>query len=308
MKKMTKIVKILTVFLLIITLTGCTQQLKDAEGKVVKNETTGQTITKNIICKPTDKKAIKIYEKNKVNIKNLPDCKKMKISGKYEGIWNSLFVRPLGFLIVKIGQIVSSTAISIIIITLILRFLLFPMTQKTMLQSEKMKEAKPELDRLEKKYANKKDQESMTKKSQEMMQIYQKYQIKPLSGCLFAFIQIPILFALWEAINRVPAIFEETFLGINMGTTPMTAMAAGQWYYILICAILVAVTYFSYKLNPSMNMNSQMEKQNKLMTTGMTIFIGFMSFTLPTAIAFYWITTSAFTIFQNLAIKRRKKA
>lgn len=300
-----KLGKILVILLLIVTLTGCTQQLKDSDGKIVKNETTGQTITKNIICKPTDKKTIKIYKDNKVNIEKLPDCNKMKIASKYEGIWNSIFVRPLAFLIVKIGQIVSSTAISIVIITLILRLFLFPMTKKTLLQSEKMKDAKPELDRLEKKYANKTDQESMTKKSQEMMQIYQKYEIKPLSGCLFALIQIPILFGLWEAINRVPAIFEETFLGINMGTTPMIALGNGDWYYLVICAILVTITYFSYKLNPSMSMNGQ-DKQNKIMTIGMTIFIGFMSFTLPTAIAFYWITTSGFTIFQNIVVKRRK--
>ena len=306
MKKLKKLGKLLIVFLLLITLTGCTQQLKDKDGKIIKNETTGQTITKNIICKPTDKTAIKIYKENKVNIDKLPDCNKMKISGKYEGIWNTIFVRPLAFLIVRLGKLVGGTAISIVLITLILRFILFPMTQKTMLQSEKMKDAKPELDRLEKKYANKTDQESMTKKSQEMMQIYQKYEIKPLSGCLFALIQIPILFGLFEAINRVPAIFEEKFLGIKMGMTPTIALKSGNWHYLIICAILIIVTFLSYKLNPSMSMNGQ-ESQNKIMTISMTAFIGFMSFTLPTAIAFYWITTSAFTIFQNLAIKNRKQ-
>ena len=92
-----------------------------------------------------------------------------------------------------------------------------------------------------------------------------------------------------------------------MGTTPSSAIAAGDWYYIFICIILIAVTYFSYKLNPSMAGNEQMAKQQKMMTTIMTIFIGFMSFTLPTAIAFYWITSSVFTILQNFLIKRRTK-
>lgn len=308
MKKTKKITKILVLILLIVTLTGCTQNLKDKDGKIVKNEETGQTITENIICRPTDKEILKIYEENKVNIEKLPECKEMKISGKYEGLWNTFFVRPLGYIIVKIGMLVGSTAVSIIIITLILRLILFPMTRKTMLQSEKMKDAKPEIDRIEKKYQGKTDNESMQKKGQEMMLVYKKYDIKPLSGCLFAFIQLPILFAFWEAINRVPAIFEEQFIGLNMGTTPFVGMTTGHWYYILVCIILIAATYFSYKLNPSMAMNDQMAKQQKMMTTGMTIFIGFMSFTLPTAIAFYWITTSLFTIFQNLAIGRRKKA
>ena len=307
MKKQNKILKVLIVLLLLVTLTGCTTTLKDKEGKIVKNEETGQAITENIICKPTDKESIKLYEENKVNIDKLPDCDDMKIVGDYEGIWNTLFVRPLAFIIIKIGSLVGSTAISIVIITLILRFALFPMTRKTLLQSENMKKAQPELTRIEKKYEGKTDQESMTKKSTEMMAVYKKYEIKPLSGCLFAFIQLPILLAFWEAINRVPAIFEEKFLGINMGTTPLSAMSSGDWYYIIICVILIAVTYFSYKLNPSMAVNDQMAKQQKMMTTVMTIFIGFMSFTLPTAIAFYWITSSLFTIFQNFSLTRRNK-
>ena len=114
MKKKNKLLKILLVVLLVITLTGCTQTLKDKDGKVVKNEETGQTITENIVCKPTDKTTQKIYEENKVNIKDLPECNKMKISGEYEGLWNSFFVRPLAFIIIKIGNLVGSTAVSII--------------------------------------------------------------------------------------------------------------------------------------------------------------------------------------------------
>ena len=309
MIKTKKIGKILVLILLLITLTGCTQSLKDKEGNIVKNETTGQTMTENIICKPTDEETIKLYKENGVKIDKLPDCNDMKATGTYEGLWTTIFVRPLGFAIVQIGNLVGSTALSIVIITLIIRLILFPMTRKTLLQSERMKKANPEIKRIEKKYEGKTDNESMTKKGQEMMAVYRKYDIKPLSGCLFAFIQLPILFAFWEAINKVPAIFEENFIGLNMGTTPLTGMIAGDWYYILVCILLIAATYFSYKLNPSMAMNEQMEKQQKIMTTGMTIFIGFMSFTLPTAIAFYWITSSLFTIGQNLAMAmgRRKK-
>ena len=152
----------------------------------------------------------------------------------------------------------------------------------------------------------------MQKKGQEMMMLYKKYNIKPLSGCLFAFIQLPILLAFYEAIQRVPAIFEETFIGLNMGTTPSVAIAAGKWYYIIICVILIVITYASFKTSPSMNNKKnekgQMAMQQKMMGPMMTVFIGIMSFTLPTAIAFYWITSSLFTIGQNLTMKRGKKA
>lgn len=303
-----KIFKIIILFLLLITLTGCTHILKDKDGKPVRNEATGQTITENIICKPKDKKTIKIYKENKVKIDKLPDCNNIKITGKYENLWNSFFVRPLAFIIIKVGDLVKSNAISIVIITLIIRLALYPNTKKTLLQSENMKKAQPEIQRIEKKYEGKTDNESMQKKGTEMMAIYKKYQIKPLSGCLFAFIQLPILLAFYEAIQRVPAIFEETFLKLNMGTTPGTAIAEGAWYYLIICVILIIITYLSFKLNPSMAAgNDQMAMQQKMMGPMMTVFIGFMSFTLPTAIAFYWITSSSFTIFQNLTMKRGKK-
>ena len=302
-----KIVKILIILVLIVTLTGCTKILKDDKGKAVRNEATGQTVTENIICKPTDEKTIKIYKDNKVDIEKLPDCDKIKITGKYEHLWNTFFVRPLAFIIIKLGDIVSSAAISIVVVTLLIRLALYPNTKKTLMQSENMKKAQPEIQRIEKKYEGKTDSESMTKKGQEQMAVYRKYNIKPLSGCLFAFIQLPILLAFYEAINRVPAIFEETFLGLNMGTTPGTAIANGSWQYLIICVILIAITYLSYKLNPSMAGNEGLGMQQKMMAPMMTVFIGFMSFTLPTAIGIYWITSSAFTIFQNLTMKRGKK-
>ncbi len=304
--KKNKIIKILVLFILVITLTGCTHILKDKDNKPIRNEQTGQTITENIICKPTDKETIKIYKENKINIDKLPDCNNMKITGKYENLWNSFFVRPLAFAIIKIGNLVKSNAVAIVIITLIIRLALYPNTKKTLMQSENMKKAQPEINRIEKKYEGKTDNESVTKKGQEMMMVYKKYEIKPLSGCLFAFIQLPILLAFYEAIQRVPEIFEETFLGINMGTTPGTAIASGSWQYIIICVILVAITYLSFKLNPSMATNDAMGAQQKMMGPMMTGLIGVMSFTLPTAIGFYWITSSAFTIWQNLSMKRGK--
>lgn len=303
-----KIIKILTVFLLLITLTGCTKTLTDSNNKPIKYEKTGQNVTENIVCKPTDKELIKIYEKNKKDISKLPDCENLKISGEYEGLWNTLFVRPLAYIIINLSKIVGSIAISLVIITLVLRGILYPVTKKNAIQSEMMKKAQPELARLEKKYENKTDPESMSKKSQEMLTIYKKYNINPMSGCIFAFLQLPILLAFWEAIQRVPAIYEETFIGINMGITPWTAITNGNWYYIIIPSLIVVTTYFSYKNNKQMqDKDNPMEKQMNMMMNFMTIFIGFMAFTLPTAIAFYWITSSLFTIIQNKLVNRSLK-
>ena len=142
--------------------TGCTKTLIDKNNKAVKNEVTGQNLTENILCKPTNKETIKAYEKNKVNLKKLPDCKNFKItSGKYEGLWTTFFIKPLAYILILLGKSVNSYAISLIIISLLIRLLLYPVTKKTAMQSELMKKAQPELNRIQNKYKGKEDQESM---------------------------------------------------------------------------------------------------------------------------------------------------
>lgn len=302
--------KIIIVLLLIVTLTGCTKQLKTEDNKVVQNEKTGQSITENILCRPTSDELIKIYEENGKDLSKLPECNKMPIGGEYEGLWTNIFVKPLAFIIIKLAKLVGNAGLSLIIVTFAIRLLLFPLTRKTAMQSEVIKEAQPELTRIEKKYADKTDQESQNQKAQEMMMVYKKYNINPLSGCLFALIQLPLLFAFLEAINRVPAIFEGKFLYLEMGKTPWVAITSGAWYYIILVILIVGTTFLSFKMNKS-TASPELEKQNKMTMIFMTVFIGFASFTLPTAIAIYWITSSAFTILQNLitdkSLRRRKK-
>lgn len=209
MKKLSKISKIIIMIVLLFSLTGCTKILKDENKKVVQNEETGQNLTENILCRPTNEKVINLYNENKVDLSKLPKCDEFKItSGGYEGIWTTLFVKPLAFLIIQLGKLTKNYGVAIVLLTLLIRLILYPVTKKTAMQSEVMKEAKPELDKLELKYRGKNDQESMMKKSQEMMMIYKKYNISPLSGCLFAFIQIPLFFAFYESLNRLPVLFE----------------------------------------------------------------------------------------------------
>ena len=294
---------------LIFTVTGCTQNLKDDENKVVTYDKTGQTITENILCRPTNEDVIKIYEDHKVDIDKLPECSEFKItSGGYEGLWTSIFVKPLAWLILTIGKFLQNYGFGLIIVSLLIRIVMIPITKKTAMQSENMKKAQPAIDKIEKKYKNKPkdDKDIMMQKTQETLAVYKKYNINPMSGCLFSFLQIPLFFAFLEAVNRVPALFEETFIGFHLGTTPIVAMTKGQYIYVILLIITIATTYFSFKLNATATSPDQ-EKQMKFMTRFMIIFIAIASFSLPAGIAIYWNTTNLFTILQNLWVKRASK-
>ena len=292
-------------FLLLIT-TGCTTTLTDDDNKVVRNENTGQNLTENIICQPTDKENIKLYEKNGVKLDKLPTCEDFTpASGKYEGLWTSIFVKPLSFVLLWAGRLVGNYAISLIIISIIIRLITFPLTKKTALQSEMMKKAQPELEKIQRKYKDKQDQESMMKQSQELMMIYKKYNISPMSGCLFAMLQFPILIAFFEAIQRTPAIFEDKFLGLQLGTTPSVGITSATFFaYVILMLFIAGTTFYSLKMNLS---NSNVDPSMKMMPIMMSVIIIITALFMPSAVGIYWVTSNLLTIIQNIVVKRSKE-
>ena len=305
---MNKKIKVIVIALLFLLCTGCTQTLKDGK-EVVTNKETGQTLTSNILCKPEDKTLLETYEKYdkklQVSLDKLPSCKSFTPNKlKYQGLWESLFVKPLAWLILKLGYLIKNMGISVMVIGLLIRILMLPLQIKTVKQSENMKKIQPEMAKIEKKYQNKTDNDSLMMKSQETMMLYKKYNINPVSSCLGAFIQLPLFFAFLEAINRVPAIFEDEFLGMNLGMTPTAGIAGQNYIYIVLIVLIILSTFLSFKNSmSSQNQNPEMEQQMKFMFIFMIIMISFASLSLPTAIALYWIVTNGFAVIQNMIIK-----
>ena len=318
---------------LVFVLTGCTKQFKDADGKVVQDENTKQTLVENILCRPVDLKDTyeEAIEKKKndldklledgeiskkehkkqvdklLNIEELPVCTEMSItSGGYESIWTSIFVKPLAWVIVQLGKLVKNYGLAIVLITILIKLVLFPLTYKSLKQSEAIKKAQPKLNKIEKKYAGKTDQESMMMKSNEMMAVYKEYKINPMSGCLTSFLQIPIFFAFYEALYRLPLLFEGKFLGLHMGMTPLAAAGQGDWYYLILPVIVGLVTYFSFKMNKTAQPNDQMKQMN-MMFNIMVVMIFVTSFSMSVAIIIYWVVNSLLGIGQNLLVKKGSK-
>lgn len=305
--------KIVVIFaIILLTLTGCTKYLSDDDNKRVVNEKTGQNLTANILCRPEDKKLLEEYEKYEKNmtvkLDELPKCTEMNIYEKksYNGLWVGLFVRPLAWCIIKLGKVFGNYGLSVMLIGLLIRLIMIPVSAKTAKQQENMKKIQPEMERLEKKYANKTDQESMMKKSQETLALYQKYNINPMSSCLVSFIQLPLFFAFLEAINRVPAIFENYFWKFQLGTTPLVGIKDGNYYYVILIVLILLFTALSFKHSmSSMSSSPDQIKQTKYMLIFMTVFIGIASFQLPSAIALYWVVTNAFNVIQMELMKKR---
>lgn len=312
---MTKNKKLLGLVLLgvILLTSGCGNDnyIKNEENKIVSNETTGQSLQKDVLCKPTEPEIYKVYEKynDQLNIRleNMPACSDFHLNSvPYHSLWETIFVKPLAWLILKIGYLLKNFGWAVMLVGILIRLILFPLSVKSMKQSEGIKKANPEIQKIEKKYADKKDSESMMAKSQETMLVYRKYKINPVSGCILSFLQIPLFFAFLQAINRVPAIFEGELFGMSLGMTPWKGISNGQYIYILLLVLIIGTTYFSFKNSMSQTNtgNNEVMKQMDLMFKFMIVMISVASFSLPTALAYYWIVTNGFIVLQNYVIKK----
>ena len=315
MKQKNKIVKILLVVLCLVTLTGCTKQLKGEDNKIVKDEATGKTLVENIVCRPTNESMIELYKENGMELETLPECDEFKAFSNYDGLWTTIFVRPLAWVIINLGVLLGkiglgkglASGLAIIISCLVIRLILFPFTKKTAMQSEKMKSAQSEIDRIEKKYKDKTSEEDQKKKAEEMMILYKKNNINPLSSCLLTFIQIPLLFAYLEAIQRTPVIFENKFLGLDMGTTISRGIMSSQWYiYVLFFVLVLGSSFLSFRKTLK-DQTSSAAKQMKGTIYFMLAMIVIASFSLPVALGLYWIASSLFTVLQNQIVERKKE-
>lgn len=308
-----KTIKILLLILSLAMLTGCTKTLTGEDKKPVKYEETGKALTENVLCRPTDENVVNIYKENNVDIDKLPKCETFKPFSEYEGLWTTIFVKPLAWAIINIGLLLEKIGLgkglangfAIVISCLVIRLILYPLTRKTAMQSEKLKEVQPQLEKLEKKYKDKTSEEDQKRKAEEMMAIYSKNKINPLSSCLLSFIQIPLLFAFLEAINRTPVIFENKFLKLDMGTTISHGIMSNLWYaYIIFLLLILATSYFSFR--KTLKDQTAMAKQMKGTIYFMLAMILVAAFRLPVALGIYWITSSLFTILQNMLVERKK--
>ena len=233
----------------------------------------------------------------------------------------AFFANLFGYVLNFLYGFIGNYGLAIILCTLLIRGLVFPLTKKTAMQSENMKFAQKDLEKLEKKYKGRDSQEDQMKKAQEMMTIYKKYNINPMSGCLFAFIQMPLFFAFLESLNRLPIVFEGKFLGYNLGTSPfvkifggsldfgklVNSFSNGSWIYLLLPILVGLATFFSFKLNSGVSSGSEEQQdQMKTMMNVMLVFIIFTSFSMPVSIILYWVTGSLFTVIQAYIIRRKK--
>ncbi|HCG4536098.1 TPA: membrane protein insertase YidC [Salmonella enterica subsp. enterica serovar Typhi str. AG3] len=219
------------------------------------------------------------------------------ISSESEGFWNEYIVWPLVSIIKYFAETLGSYALGIIVVTIIIRLVILPLTIKQVKSSKKMQEIQPKMKELQKKYASK-DAVTQQKYQQEMMAMMQSSGVNPMAGCFPMLVQMPILIGFYHAISRMNATPT-----IDLGTFLIFPLAEPS----VILAVLAGLIQFVVLMTgPAMD-NPQM----KIMMYIMPFMIIGFGIVLPAALSLYWVVGNIVSVIQNLAIYKpwnRKKS
>ena len=227
------------------------------------------------------------------------DAASTTISGLDETIdygWFWFFARPLLWILNVLNAFVMNYGLAIILLTILLRLLMWPLTRKSYTSSIAMQRMQPELQRIQKLYANDKARLQL-----EMMNLYRTHKTSPMSGCLPMLIQIPIFFALYKALLVSVNMRNAHFLWIN-------DLAAMDPYFIL--PILMGATMWLQQYMQSTHTKKSDNPNDVAAATARTmkwlpIIFTIMFAWMPAGLVLYWTVSNVFGIFQMYVIKKQ---
>ncbi|MBW7475630.1 YidC/Oxa1 family membrane protein insertase [Paenibacillus oenotherae] len=176
---------------------------------------------------------------------------------------------------------------AIILLTVIVRTIILPLTLKQYRSSKAMQALQPELAKIKEKH-----KDNPQKQQEETMKLFQQHQVNPLAGCLPLIVQMPIFIALYNAIYWNENIRTHEFIGIKLGA-PVNEQ---EWYAYLL-PVLAAITTFVQSKMMSSQQKMMPAMQGIMLIFPVLIFVMALSF--PAALPLYWVFSNIYTIIQN---------
>lgn len=227
-----------------------------------------------------------------------------------ESWFSALFVFPLAKAI-NFLQPYLGIALAIAAVTIFIKLLTLTFTIKSTVATQKMQVLQPELNKIQKKYEGKKDDQSRMAMGQEMQALYSKHNVNPLGTILVTFIQLPIILAMWQAVQRSESVLNGTLFGASLKVTPMTGFLEMNFIYIVIFLLMGAFQfasmmlpqYLAKKAAKSRPGDKPAPNSQKGMMYGMFAMIMFISINWPTAMSLYWLVSAFAQVAQTLFIQ-----
>lgn len=228
-------------------------------------------------------------------------------------MFNTILIQPLTFVLTTLAPQVGGYGVAIIILTIIIRLILLPLTLPSMKMAAKMRDLQPEIDKLKKIHG--KDKVSL---QQAQLALFKEHQVNPASGCLPNIVQFIILIALYQVINAVlnGGGNLTQFLWLNISHPDpfyILPVIAALTQLVLGLMILPAIDISAEKVLASntltktddkksddmSSMAQTMQQQMIFMMPAMTLFLAFK---FPAGLTLYWVVTTVFSIAQQYLV------
>lgn len=224
--------------------------------------------------------------------------------------FNVILYQPLFNALIFLYQVIPGQdfGIAVILLTVLIRLLLYPSTAKSIKSQQAMSEIQPKIKEIQDEYEDKEEQ------AQKMMELYQEENVNPFSGCLPLLVQLPILIGLFRVFYRGfgseqmqylysfvsnPGVIDQTLLGMVNLAEPNAVLAvlAGVFQFLQ-----TKTSTASTPQKGGSGFGAMFKKQMIYLFPIITVFI---VWNLPSAIALYWITTTMFMVAQQYYLKNK---
>ena len=192
--------------------------------------------------------------------------------------------------------VVGNYGIAIIIVTVLMRIIIFPLTLKQEKSMKKMRELQPELEKIKEKY-----KDNPQEYQQKTAELYRESGVNPLGGCLPLLIQMPVFVALYWAFsgNAIPA--DAKFLWFTL-KQPDRLFMIGNFAFNLLPILNVGVTYIQQKIMTSATSGQESSQQMQTMLYMMPLMMLFIFYKMPSGVTLYYLVSGALSLVQQYFI------
>jgi len=216
------------------------------------------------------------------------------------GMWRWLCY-PLVWVLNFFNNLIPNYGVAIILLTILVRLLFWPLTHKSTVGMKRMQEIQPLMKEIQAKY-----KDNPQRLQQETWALYKEHKVNPMSSCLPMLIQIPVFIALFNVLRSAVELRYAPFLWIGDLSEPEALFAS--WFPfggLNVLPILMAVTT---GLQSAFTPSTGDKSQQKMMMVFMPAMMLFMFYSFPSALSLYWFLSNLFSIVQMWIIRRQTAA
>ncbi|PIP67884.1 MAG: hypothetical protein CO035_02390 [Candidatus Omnitrophica bacterium CG_4_9_14_0_2_um_filter_42_8] len=270
----------------------------DAQGVFTKN-ISGEPVVGFIL--EDDKIAVGEARTYKINFYAGPmEMKELaKLDPGFTKALNFGFLTSVSLILLSILQFFYSVfhnyGVAILLLTVCMNLCLYPLTLKSLKSMQKLQELQPHIEKI-----RQENKDNPTRLNKEIMELYKRYSVNPMSGCLPMILQMPVFIALYNTLSRSVELKNAPFLWIKDLSMPDAFFRMGSSIPLLgdsinlLPILMIGAMILQQKISQSTTGSSQSEQQ-KLMSNIMPVMFGFIFYSLPSGLVLYWLTSTLVT-------------